>query len=422
MHEPPPHTWVAVVADGDTAQALSTGLGIAGVAARLFGSRTELMHCSPSHAPQAVVLSLAPSVGAGPALVLPGDWDVPVIAVGPAGAVDGPALGVLLADNGVHHWLADLAPAAWPLSLAVARAAHRRDQAQRQRIASLQAQLAEQRLVARAKGLLMAAQGMTENEAFALLRSGAMQTRLPMADMARAVVDAASWAEAVNRAGQLRWLSQRCIAAAAQRLARIAPPAARRVQQDALTRAADILAGLDRLPLPDTARQALADADAAWRTLKACLVQRLDLASLAAADAAAEVALARAELLASALQAVGSSPMLRVVNLCGRQRMRAQRLVKLGLLARLGLPTADAGEAPALMAIFDDTLQELAQLPLGSPEISAAHQRAVDHWRDMALALRSADSAALVPCGDALVASVDDLTHCWERSLQLLLG
>ena len=42
----------------------------------------------------------------------------------------------------------------------------------------------------------MPAQTMTEGEAFALLRSGAMQTRLPLADMARAVVDAAVWAAA----------------------------------------------------------------------------------------------------------------------------------------------------------------------------------------------------------------------------------
>ncbi|OGB01042.1 MAG: hypothetical protein A3E25_23865 [Burkholderiales bacterium RIFCSPHIGHO2_12_FULL_69_20] len=419
--------------DGDQAAALCARLGLAGVVARPFADRTELMHCSKSDAPLAVVVGLPmhPAAGASATLQLPWDWDLPVIAVGPAGGLDGVELGRHLAASGAHHALASLAPADWAWSLAFAQAAHRREQAQRQHIAGLQAQLVEQRLVARAKGLLMAAQGMTEDEAFARLRSGAMQTRLPMADMARAVVDAALWAEAVNHAGQLRWLSQRCIAAAAQRLARIDPPAARRQQQDALKRAREILAGLHRLPLPDAARQALSDADAAWLALKSCLDQRLDLASLSSADAAAALALARAEVLAGLLQAVGSSPMLRVVNLCGRQRMRAQRLVKLGLLGRLGLPSAaagkpddrgDRGEAPALMADFDDTLQALAQLPLSSPEIAAAHQRAVDRWRDMALALQSDDTTALVRCGEDLVGSVDDLTRCWERSLQLLLG
>ena len=321
-----------------------------------------------------------------------------------------------------------MAPADWVLALAFAQAAHRREQAQRQRIASLQDQLAEQRVVARAKGLLMAAQGMTEDDAFAFLRSGAMQTRLPLADMARAVVDAAIWSEAVNRAGQLRWLSQRCVAAAAQRLARIDPPAARRVQAEALRRARDILDGLDRLPLPEAARHTLDETDKAWLTLKSSLDERLDLGSLKRADETAEFALAQAEALAGSLQAGSSSPILRVVNLCGRQRMRAQRLVKLGLLNQLGVSApgrSDAGgsaEAAALVSVFASTLSELAALPLGSADIAAAHQAAVERWADMVLALQTGEMASLVLCGEALLVSVDALTHCWEHSIQLLLG
>lgn len=336
-----------------------------------------------------------------------------------------------LADSGAHHWLPDgnaVAPADWMLALAFALAMHRRDNAQRQRMVDLQDQLAEQRVVARAKGLLMAAQGMTEDDAFAFLRSGAMQTRLPLADMARAVVDAAIWSDAVNRAGQLRWLSQRCIAAAAQRLARIDPPAARRVQNEALRRARDILDGLGRLPLPDNTRQTLDATDKAWRALKSGLDGRLDLGSLKQADAAAEFALSQAEALTGSLQAGASSPILRVVNLCGRQRMRAQRLVKLGLLNQLGVSSpgepqaGGTAEATALVSAFASTLSELAALPLGSAEIGVAHQIAVDRWADMVLALQAGEMAALVRCGEALLVGVDALTHCWERSLQLLLG
>ena len=43
---------------------------------------------------------------------------------------------------------------------------------------------------------------------------------LKLAEVSRSVIDAARWAEAVNRAGQLRMLSQRLVALAAQRLAR----------------------------------------------------------------------------------------------------------------------------------------------------------------------------------------------------------
>lgn len=356
---------------------------------------------------------------------------MPLLLAGRPDELPTAALASRLADSGAHHWLPDadaVAPADWVLALAFAQAAHGRDQAQRQRIAGLQDQLAEQRVVARAKGLLMAAQGMTEGDAFAFLRSGAMQTRLPLADMARAVVDAAIWSEAVNRAGQLRWLSQRCVAAAAQRLARIDPPAARRVQAEALRRARDILDGLGRLPLPENTRHTLDETNKAWLALKSSLDERLGLGSLKRADEAAEFALAQAEALTGELQAGASSPILRVVNLCGRQRMRAQRLVKLGLLNQLAVSApgrseaGGAAEAAALVSAFAGTLSELAALPLGSADIGAAHQVAVGRWADMVLALQAGEMVALVRCGEALLVSVDALTHCWERSLQLLLG
>ena len=352
-------------------------------------------------------------------------WDVPVITLGFAPAAHTRAAPKPGGHAGAHLWLPHLRPGDWPAALAFARAAHQRELAQRQRIASLESQLAEQQLVARAKGLLMAAQGMTENEAFALLRSGAMQTRLPLADKARAVVDAARWAQAVNRAGQLRWLSQRCMAAAAQRLARIEAPAARRAQHAALKRAWAILDELQQLPLPEPARQALAEVNAAWQALQACLNQRLDLSSLAEADAAAEGALTRAEALTNAVQAAGHSAVLPVVNLCGRQRMRAQRLLKLGLLARLGAaasPAAALAEAPALIEGFSSTLLLLEKQPLRSNTIDLAHQQAVQRWADTLRALQGGDIAALVHSGELLLVSVDDLTHCWERSLQAMLG
>ncbi len=362
---------------------------------------------------------------------LPQGWDVPLLLVGSPQGLPQVELHARLGVGCAHHWVprADaMTPAGWAGALAFAQAVHRRDQDQRQSIASLQGQLAEQRVVARAKGLLMAAQGMTEDGAFAFLRSGAMQTRLPLADMARAVVDTSVWSEAVNRAGQLRWLSQRCVAAAAQRLARIDPPAARRMQSDALKRARDILDDLSRRPLPELTRRALEQTEHAWHALRSCLDERLNLASLFSADSAADRALACAEVLAGSLQAGATSPILRVVNLCGRQRMRVQRVVKLGLLNQLGVVSQTEGsqgaaaEAAALVAAFGNTLAELAALPLGSAEIVAAHQVAVDRWAEMVQALQAGEMTALVRCGEALLVSVDALTLCWERSLQLLLG
>ncbi|MDO8377132.1 MAG: hypothetical protein Q7S91_08050, partial [Aquabacterium sp.] len=83
---------MAVVADGDLAAALSTCLGMAGVVSRPFAKRTDLMHCSKSDAPRAVVLGLpmglATDTDTDAALQPPWHWDVPVIAVGPADGLD----------------------------------------------------------------------------------------------------------------------------------------------------------------------------------------------------------------------------------------------------------------------------------------------------------------------------------------------
>ena len=430
---PPIESWVALVAGEDVAQALLVALQCAATEVRHLGAGTQLVRFGAWRAPQAIIWHLGASTSGDADLRLetPAGWDVPLLLVGRPDDQPIAGLASRLARSGAHHWLPDadaVAPADRVLALAFAQAAHRKDQAQRQRIAGLQDQLAEQRVVARAKGLLMAAQGMTEDNAFAFLRSGAMQTRRPLADIAREVVDAAIWSEAVNRAGQLRWLSQRCVAAAAQRLARIDPPLARRVQAEALRRARGILDDLGRLPLPVNTRHTLDGTDRSWLTLKSRLDERLELGSLVLADEAAESALAQAEALTGSLQACASSPILRVVNLCGRQRMRAQRLVKLGLLNQLGVTVpgqSGAGgyaEAAALVSEFASTLAELVALPLGSADIAAAHQVAMDRWADMVQALQAGDMVSLVRRGEALLLSVDALTLCWERSLQLLLG
>ncbi|MBX3623351.1 MAG: hypothetical protein KF891_25555 [Rhizobacter sp.] len=157
MHtEPPCEDWLALVADEGAARALQTTLQGAVPEVRHLGAGTRLVHCSTWCAPQAIVLHLG-SGSHGPAdipLETPAGWDVHWLLVGRPEDPPIAALASRLADSGAHHWLPDgdaVAPADWMLALAFARAAHRRDQARRQRIAGLQDQLAEQRVVASAE-------------------------------------------------------------------------------------------------------------------------------------------------------------------------------------------------------------------------------------------------------------------------------
>ena len=70
---------------------------------------------------------------------------------------------------------------------------------------------AERKLVDRAKGILMRARQVSEDEAFRVLRAASMHSNQRVGQVSQHVIDAARFAEAVNRAGQLRMLSQRLV-------------------------------------------------------------------------------------------------------------------------------------------------------------------------------------------------------------------
>jgi response regulator NasT len=66
------------------------------------------------------------------------------------------------------------------------------DQALRAELSSAKLQLAERKLVERAKGIIMKQRGVSEEEAFRALRSLAMERSVKLADAARQVIDIAA--------------------------------------------------------------------------------------------------------------------------------------------------------------------------------------------------------------------------------------
>lgn len=73
--------------------------------------------------------------------------------------------------------------------LRVAIARFEADQALKRELAQAQARLDERKAVERAKGLLMKARGIDEEEAYRVLRKMAMDRRMRLADAARDVID-----------------------------------------------------------------------------------------------------------------------------------------------------------------------------------------------------------------------------------------
>jgi hypothetical protein len=341
-----------------------------------------------------------------------------------------PAYAVALGIDGLwpRATLADARQLARALSLDAAR--WHRDQALRTEMERARTQLDERRWVERAKGVLMQARGLSEEEAFRLLRGASMQSNLRVGEVSRSVTEAAQWAEAVNRAGQLRMLSQRVVKLAAQRLDGIDPRRARQIQGMAIGRVQDNLGFLASLPVMrdsgGSAHLALDAATQAWRALKPVLMQRLTPATLAQSDALGEALLECAEALTDVLEAGGARRALRLVNLCGRQRMRVQRLAKQALLAVLLNQPERQDALPGLLDEVESTLLELERAPLGSPRARETLAQAREHWLHLLRGLRLAQGhdgrQALAVASDALLDLFDQLTADYEHSLQTILS
>ncbi len=391
----------------------------------------------PQHLVCCVSLAALQTLLARPAEQRPGGVAGPLSWIAPV-----PEAGVLpgLLQAGLTGWWPEavLAPGLLRGALECDRQRWWAGQQQAAELARQRNLLDDRRWVDRAKGVLMqprgASPGLAEDEAFALLRSAAMHAKLRLADLSRAVLQTLHWAEAINRAGQLRMLSQRLVKLAAQRLAQIDTQAALAQQQAAAQRVQDNLVHLARLRLTtddapvDAARWGapLAAAHAAWAALQTALAKRLSRAGVAQADQHAEALLGAAEALTEALQASAGRPALQLVNLCGRQRMSVQRLAKQALLASvLGQPQRLATLAPLVQAI-DDGVAALLGSALTSPEIRSALAAVREHWQRMRLGLRGDGGddglALLAHASDQLLDILDQLTADYERSLQLIMA
>jgi hypothetical protein len=280
----------------------------------------------------------------------------------------------------------------------------------------------------------MRAQHLDEDDAFRLLRTASMQANLRVGEVARSLVEAARLAEAINRAGQLRMLSQRHIKALVLRANTRGRPDD--LLADTAQRVKGHLDWLDKLGLLAPSVALLADVHAAWSLLQqaaaATATAPLSPQQLHEADVLAEQLLLRADALTVALESAGGRAPMHVVNRSGRQRMLVQRLAKQALLATLlPPPLADMQAATAARTLqdFEAALVELEHAPLSSEAIRAAQAQARGQWQRLRESLRRCDGpdaaagrTAAARESEALTDSFDQLTSLYEHSMQVLLG
>ena len=313
----------------------------------------------------------------------------------------------------------------------LAQARFRHAQQQRKAFEEMTTRFEERKDVDRAKGILMQRQQLSDDDAFRVLRSQAMRSNQRLGQLSKQVIQSAHFAEAVNRAGQLRMLSQRLVklhwlvCADVQRSHH-----EQLLQQSVQWIDANVAHLHTSLSLP-TFGDLLDQVVTAWGHLKEALTHN----NADTMDGYAQALLEGAERLTTNLESAGQTPPLHVLNLAGRQRMLSQRYAKCALQANAQAAPVAPGVLAAMHATqqeFESALTYLNVLPLRSPAIQDGLRDAGVAWLHLVAAARAltqnpgsdrvANLEALAHSSEALLQLFDTLAAHYAHSLDMLVG
>lgn len=310
----------------------------------------------------------------------------------------------------------------------VAQARFRHDQLLREELHDVQHRFSERKLVDRAKGILMRVRNVSEDEAYKVLRTAAMQAKQRIGQIAQQVIDASRYAEAINRAGQLRMLSQRLVKLYALMCAGVKEEETAALCRTSIEQIEANLAILGKTLSKPTFGDLLDAVLVPWAALKSGLASAPAISRLAEVDRLAEKLLVQAEALTRTLESAGFAAALQVINVSGRQRMLSQRLAKHAAVG--AVLVGDAAQAQRLAIevsskAFADGLAYLERIPLSTPEIRALLTQASEVWKIFEPALARAvtlpELAEVATGSEALLSLFDQLTDLYERSMQRLM-
>ena len=320
---------------------------------------------------------------------------------------------------GVHAWVVQgYAPQRLRALVHLAQLRDRHERALRTQVAELGEKLEERKWVDQAKGILMRAQSVSEEDAFRLLRSASMQGNRKVGQLSKDVIAVARIAEATNRAGQQRMLSQRLVKLQALACSRTDGAAAAVLMRESVQRVEENLAALEASLSAATYGDLVAAAREGWKALRVLLEAPAKVSELPKIDAAAEAVLAQADALVRALESSGIAPRVHVVNVAGRQRMLSQRMAKLALLG--------SAELDATAAEFGQGLATLQQAPLSTPQIRAMLEQGEAAWKVLQAAVPEAKQPAgrmkVAAASEELLEVFDRLTEAYQHSVEVLMG
>ena len=337
--------------------------------------------------------------------------------------------------SGVHGWVVNGygAQRLRPL-MQLAQARFQRERALLDELRDVSSRFEERKAVERAKGILMSARQVSDDAAFEILRTASMHSNQRLGQVAQHIIQSAHFAEGLNRAGQLRMLSQRLVKHWLLRLAGVQAAHHLALQADSAGRIDANLALLGKNLSQPTFGDLLAQVVGTWKVLRKALKAEPALDRLASINALAERLLQDAERLTASLESAGSVAPLRMLNMAGRQRMLSQRFAKaalLGVLETAEQPQHQADGEAARQA-FEQGLAYLNGLPLSTPEIRRTLEDATQGWQAL---LAGADHVhrpagrdrllrleGLATASESLLDLFEQLSAKYEHSMQMLMG
>lgn len=323
-------------------------------------------------------------------------------------------------ESGVHAYVVNGygAQRLRPL-IHLAQARFKQEHALREALADVSSRFEERKMVDRAKGILMRARQLSDDDAFQVLRTASMHSNRRLGQVSEHIIQSAHFAESVNRAGQLRMLSQRLIKLVLLKGAGVQAPQQQERITDSVARIDANLAALGKSLSKPTFGDLLGQVVTTWKQLKKALQSEPQAGPLDAMDALAETLLQSAERLTSNLENAGAVAPLQVLNVAGRQRMLSQRY------AKCALQRDHAGMAEARAAI-EQGLTYLNGLPLSTPDIRSALAGATAGWQQMLAGASEAASPAgqerIAAASESLLEAYEQLSAHYERSMQMLVG
>lgn len=243
---------------------------------------------------------------------------------------------------------------------------------------------------------------------------------LGLALSASAALGQAPETAAINLAGQQRMLSQRVVKSWIQVGLDVEPAMSRRQLDEAVQRFERNLRMLEPVATSAEARGALARLSAHWAPLRRAVAGASRRDAAVAVNARGEEVLASAESLVRVLQDQAKTPASRWVNLAGRQRMLAQRLVKTYMLRQWGLDSAKLREEmETIQNEFAGALATLQQGAAGRPVIAEELDNLSLQWEWLrtALATEGAESFRLIlaESGDAVTDIANEVTRLYQQ-------